>query len=76
MDSKWVFKIKRNSDGTIAKYKARLVARGFSQEHGIDYTETFEPIVKLSTIRIIMVLAAYNEYEVEQLDVATTFLSA
>jgi hypothetical protein len=53
VDSKWVFKIKRNSDGTIARYKARFVARGFTQEHGIDYTETFAPTVKFSTIRVI-----------------------
>jgi len=50
IDSKWVFKIKRNSDGTIAKYKARLVAHGFTQEEGIDYNETFAPTVKFSTI--------------------------
>jgi hypothetical protein len=73
IDSKWVFKIKRNSDGTIARYKARLVARGFTQEHGIDYTETFAPTVKFSTIRVILTLAAYHDYEVEQLDVVTTF---
>ena len=76
VDSKWVFKIKRNSDGTIARYKARLVARGFTQEHGIDYTETFAPTVKFSTIRVILTLAAYHDWEVEQLDVVTTFLSA
>ena len=73
IDSKWVFKIKRNSDGTIARYKARLVARGFTQEHGIDYTETFAPTVKFSTIRVILTLAAYHDYEVEQLDVVTAF---
>jgi hypothetical protein len=76
IDSKWVFKIKRNSDGTIARYKARLVARGFTQEHGIDYTETFAPTVKFSTIRVILTLAAYHDWEVEQLDVVTAFLSA
>jgi len=59
VDNKWVFKIKRNSDGTIARYKARLVARGFTQEHGIDYTETFAPTMKFSTIRVILALAAY-----------------
>jgi hypothetical protein len=74
VDIKWVFKIKRNSDGTIARYKARLVARGLSQEHGIDYTETFAPTVKFSTIRVILELAAYHDWEVKQLDVVTAFL--
>ena len=61
VNSKWVFKIKRNSDGTIARYKSRLVAHGFTQEHGIDYTETFAPTVKFSTIRVILALPAYND---------------
>ncbi len=73
VDIKWVFKIKRNTNGTIAKYKARLVARGFTQEHGIDYIETFAPTVKLSTIRVILTLATYHDWEVEQLDVVATF---
>jgi hypothetical protein len=76
VDNKWVFKIKRNSNGTIAKYKTRLVACGFTQEHGIEYTQTFAPTVKFSTIRVIFALATYNDWEVEQLDVVTTFLSA
>jgi hypothetical protein len=76
VDIKWVFKIKRNPDGSIARYKARLVARGFTQEHGIDYTETFAPTVKFSTIRVILALAAFHDWEVEQLDVVTAFLSA
>ena len=50
------------------------MARGFTQEHGIDYTETFAPTVKFSTIRVILALAAYHDWEVEQLDVVTTFL--
>ena len=54
MDSKWVFKLKRNPDGSIARYKARLVARGLTQEHGVDYQETFAPTVKVAAIRIIL----------------------
>ena len=54
---KWVFKLKRNSDGSISCYKARLVAKGFHQQYGIDFEETFSPVVKPPTIRLILALA-------------------
>ena len=76
VDSKWVYKLKRNPDGSIARYKARLVARGFTQEHGANYQETFAPTVKVAAIRIILALAAHFDWDVEQMDVVTAFLEA
>ncbi|KAG7599681.1 GAG-pre-integrase domain [Arabidopsis suecica] len=71
---KWVFKLKRNSDGSINKHKARLVAKGYVQRHGIDYDEVFAPVARIETIRFIIALAASNGWEVHHLDVKTAFL--
>ena len=73
--SKWVYKVKTNSDGTIERYKARLVAQGFSQRHGIDYDDTFSPVATMATIRILISLKA-NHWHVRQLDVDTAYLNA
>lgn len=72
--SKWVFKIKYNADGTLDRYKARLVAQGFSQVEGVDFHETFAPVVRYATIRLILALANHCEWFVWQLDVCTAFL--
>ena len=71
---KWVYKLKRNADGTISRHKARLVARGFSQQYGRDYEETFSPVARMVTIRTIISLAASNRWKLWQLDVKNAFL--
>lgn len=71
---KWVLKIKRGKKGEILKYKARLVAKGFKQIYGVDFTHTFSPTVKMSTVRALLTIAALNDLKVKHLDVKTAFL--
>ncbi|TQD97326.1 hypothetical protein C1H46_017084 [Malus baccata] len=59
---KWVFTIKHKTDGTIDKYKARLVAKGFTQTFGVNYQETFAPVVKMNTIRVLLSLTANHDW--------------
>ncbi|KAJ9562356.1 hypothetical protein OSB04_007516 [Centaurea solstitialis] len=72
---KWVFKKKTDMDGNVHTFKARLVAKGFTQTHGIDYDETFSPVAMLKSIRILMAISAYFDYEFWQMDVKTAFLN-
>jgi hypothetical protein len=71
----WLFKIKYKQDGTIEKYKARIVAQGFSQRYGVDFQETYAPVAKLKSIRTILALAALNQLILHQMDVETAFLN-
>ena len=71
---KGVFTIKYHPDGTIAHHKARLVARGFTQAYGIDYTETFSPVVRLNSVRVLLSLAVNQAWSLHQLDISNAFL--
>jgi hypothetical protein len=71
---KWVFKKKLNAKGKVEKYKARLVAKGYSQVEGIDFGEIFSPVSKLTSIIFMLSIVVAFDFEVEQMDVKTTFL--
>ena len=61
---KWIYKIKTRSDGSIERYKTRLVAKGFTQENGIDYEETFTPVVRISSVRALLAIAAASKWDI------------
>ena len=70
---KWVYKTKYASDGSVERFKARLVSKGFSQVEGIDYNETFSPIAKMSSILLFLSLASLHNWEVHQMDFKYAF---
>jgi hypothetical protein len=69
IDYKWVYKVKRKVDGSLDRYKARLVAKGFKQRYSIDYEDTFSPVIKATTIRIILSIVISRDWCLRQLDV-------
>ena len=74
--TRWVYNIKLDKDGNINRYKARLVAQGYSQIEGVDYNDTFAPTMHIKTLRVLLTLAAKHKYNVKQYDVSTAFLHA
>ncbi|GJR61978.1 retrotransposon protein, putative, ty1-copia subclass [Tanacetum coccineum] len=72
---KWIFKKKPDMDGKVYTYKARLVAKGYTQTYGIDYEDTFSPVAKIKSIRIMLAISAFHDYEMWHMDVKTTFLN-
>jgi hypothetical protein len=75
IESKWVFKVKRNPDGTVERYKARLVAKGFGQRPGVDFDDTFTPTTKWAALRAILALAALENLELESIDISNAYLN-
>jgi hypothetical protein len=73
--SRWVFKVKCNADGSIERYKACVVAKGFSQRPGVDFDETFAPTTKWAALRVIFALAALEDWELESIDISNAYLN-
>ena len=72
---KWIYKIKTHSDGSIERYKACLVTKGFTQEYGIDYEETFAPVARISSVRALLAITVASKWDLFQMDVKHVFLN-
>jgi transposase InsO family protein len=76
MGCRWLYKIKYNSEGELERFKARLVGQGFTQVYGVDFNETFAPVVKYKSLRVLLSVASILNYDIKQLDIVTAFLYA
>ena len=74
LGSKWIFKRKMKADGTVDKYKARLVVKGYRQTEGLDYFDTYSPVTRITSIRMVLAIAALRKLEVHQMDVKTFYV--
>jgi hypothetical protein len=74
IDCKWIYRVKKRADGTIDRYKARLVVKGFKQRYGIDYEDTFSLVIKSATIRAVLAVYVSRGWSLRQLDVKNAFL--
>src|SRR5271168_4978516 len=75
LGSKWVFKVKRDQDGNIVKFKARYVAKGYMQIYGLDYTNTYANVADIDTIRLLLAMACFYDWECDTVDIVTAFLN-
>src|SRR5678815_3362577 len=73
--SRWIYKVKQHSDGSVERFKACFVAKGYSQKYGVDYDETFSPVFKLTSLRILLSIGAIFNLEIHQMDVKMAFLN-
>jgi hypothetical protein len=76
VDSRWVLRVKKNAAGEIEKYKARLVAKGFTQIYGIDFDETYAPVARLASFRLLLAIAARNDWPVDAFDFDLAYLNS
>ena len=72
---KWIFKRKLKPDGSINKYKAKLVAKGYRQKEGLDYFDTYSPLTRITSIRMLIAIAVLHNLDIHQMDIKTAFLN-
>lgn len=75
IESKWIFKIKRDANGEIARFKARLVARGFSQKEGIDYDQTYAPVTRFAIVRLFLAMSVIFGWTTRHIDIKCAYLN-